>query len=69
MLEERRNMLTRRVITRVRGFHLTGKMADLNLKNIRAAYRDRSEGLNDQGEQFEFLCFVFFFVKFYSEIC
>lgn len=30
---------------------VTKHMADLNLKNIRAAYKGREEGINDSGEQ------------------
>ena len=33
-------------------------MSDLNLKNVRSAYKDRSEGLNDQGKNFLFSYFV-----------
>ena len=52
-------MLTRVVSPIKRSLAITQKMADLNLKNVRAAYRGREEGLNDNGEFFIFLYFLF----------
>ena len=51
-------MLTRVISPIKRSLAITQKMADLNLKNVRAAYRGREEGLNDNGE---------FYCLFYKE--
>ena len=55
-------MLTRVISPIKRSLAITQKMADLNLKNVRAAYRGREEGLNDNGEFYSL-----FYKEYYAE--